>query len=157
MKTISSPLQGWKPTGGRDLGRCPRLAQNAPIGAKNETSICTKLVAHEYSGELASEPGKLGGKLGGKHTGELEELPGNLAKAVEGLDPRPGKAIIPVILALCQWKPLTASQIARYLGRKKAGSLQQNYLRPLISSGELAYLYPESEKHPKQAYRTPNS
>ncbi len=43
--TLRSPLQGSDSLRGRDLGRCPRLTQDAPIGAKNETSIFTKLVA----------------------------------------------------------------------------------------------------------------
>lgn len=85
------------------------------------------------------------------------ELPAELARAIQSLGVRPREAVNPVILALCRWRVLTTNQIAAYLGRRDSLSLQQNYLRPLIQSGKLQYLYPESEKHPKQAYRTPET
>ena len=92
----------------------------------------------------------------GEHKGE-GELPKQLEEAISKLGSRPGLAVVPVILELCRWKPLTSQQLATYLGRKNAIAFQQDYLKPLISEGKLSYLHPESLKHPKQAYLTTDS
>ncbi len=39
------------------------------------------------------------------------------------------------------------------LGGRDAGELKRLHLKPLREAGILTLLYPESEKHPHQAYR----
>ncbi|MDR1974728.1 MAG: hypothetical protein LBQ31_08690, partial [Bacteroidales bacterium] len=61
-----------------------------------------------------------------------------------------------VILALCDWRPLTLSQIAEIMNRTSEKNLLYNYITPLRKQGKLGYTIPEMPNHPKQAYRTIN-
>jgi ATP-dependent DNA helicase RecG len=116
-------------------------------------------------GTLASEhttsEGKhttLGGKhttLAPKHTTLRDSLPEDLRNQVEQLGKRPGERIRLVIRELCAWKTLSASELSEILGRKDNEAVRRDHLRPMVESGQLAYLYPEMERHPQQAYLTP--
>ncbi|MGY4433964.1 hypothetical protein ACVWWO_006441 [Bradyrhizobium sp. F1.13.1] len=55
------------------------------------------------------------------------------------------------ILALCAWKPLSASQIAGLLDRNPT-YLTTKYLSGLVESGKLDYLYSDHPNHPNQKY-----
>ena len=49
---------------------------------------------------------------------------------------------------------MSASEICTILGRKGVDRFKRDYLNGLRESGKLEYLYPDMERHPKQAYRT---
>ena len=138
-----------------DLRKLCELKMLAKMGGGSTTYY---VAGKEFPPEVQSKDDTHKGELNPELNPELRgELPQDLKEAIKALGPRPGKAVIPVILKLCRWKALTTSELVKHLGRKRAVSLQRDYLKPLISSGELEYLYPENETHPKQAYRTSNS
>lgn len=66
------------------------------------------------------------------------------------LSPEETRAIIE---RLCDWRPLSVSEIAAYL-EKKPSYLSQKYIAPMVSEGKLRYLYPEMPQHPGQKYQT---
>jgi ATP-dependent DNA helicase RecG len=92
--------------------------------------------------------------LAPKHTTLRESLPESLRHQVEELGQRPGEKSRTVILLLCAWKPLSSNELAEILGRKDSEAIRRDHLKPLIEEGRLAYVYPEMERHPEQAYRT---
>jgi ATP-dependent DNA helicase RecG len=60
------------------------------------------------------------------------------------------------IRRLCTWAPLTADQLATLLGKDRQ-YLRNKHLIPMVRDGELRFLYPESAKHPHQAYVAANA
>jgi len=85
---------------------------------------------------------------------ELADLPKELADATRALGRRnKPENVRRAIRQLCAWKPLRAVQLAEVLGRDQI-YLSNNYLNPLVRSGELEYTHPETPEHPQQAYRT---
>jgi ATP-dependent DNA helicase RecG len=80
-------------------------------------------------------------------------LPLHLAEAVEKL----GKRATPeevkyVILKLCKWRALQVTELSIILNRSRRYT-QENYLSPMIKSGDLRYTYPDNPAHPQQAYK----
>ena len=61
-----------------------------------------------------------------------------------------------LIIGLCKWRPLSATQLGRLLG-KNPSYLSQNYLSGMIREGALGYLYPSQVNHPGQKYVAPGS
>jgi ATP-dependent DNA helicase RecG len=57
-----------------------------------------------------------------------------------------------LVLALCALRPMTVAELCQALGRRDAKELRRTHLRPLRAEGLLALKYPETEKHPHQAY-----
>jgi predicted HTH transcriptional regulator len=57
------------------------------------------------------------------------------------------------ILAYCLGEWRTVAQIAAAI-RRAEPTVRKHYLPPLVASGELERLYPDSPRHPFQAYRT---
>jgi len=55
------------------------------------------------------------------------------------------------IRILCLHKPQTIEQLANSLG-KSAAYLRNKHLSQMLQNGTLKFLYPESAKHPHQAY-----
>ena len=107
-------------------------------------------------GTLADELGTLAGELGtltGEHGSLRQDLPSELLQEIDALGQRPGEKIRPVLKKLCHWKALTANELTEILGRTTSKSLKREHLKPMIDAGELAYTYPEMEKHPQQAYQ----
>ncbi len=83
----------------------------------------------------------------------LEGLPAELAAVLRGLHQRARPADVQLVIQqLCEWKPLKAEQIARYLGRKQI-YVTRTHLTPMIRRGELVYVFPDNPAHPQQAYR----
>jgi hypothetical protein len=77
------------------------------------------------------------------------------AKLVPDLDFHRRQAVVrELILALCSLRPCTATDLARVLGDRDPGELKRLHLKPLREAGQLALKYPETEKHPHQAYLT---
>lgn len=60
-----------------------------------------------------------------------------------------------IIMDLCKWKPIKASEIARYF-KKEESYFKRKYLSKMISEKKLNYLHPEMINHPEQAYLTNN-
>lgn len=111
--------------------------------------------AMEEHKTLQPEHTTLGGKhttLQGGHTTLRDQLPADLKDAVGGLSGRPGLKIRPVIQRLCKWRQLTASEIAQILSRRDSEAIRRDHLKPMVEDGDLAYLYPDMERHPQQAY-----
>jgi ATP-dependent DNA helicase RecG len=61
------------------------------------------------------------------------------------------EALHDLIIRLCTWQPLTGEQLATLL-KKDRHYLRNKHLTPMIATGELTLRYPESAKHPHQAY-----
>jgi len=111
--------------------------------------------AMEEHKTLQPEHTTLGGKhttLQGGHTTLRDQLPADLKDAVGGLSGRPGLKIRPVIQRLCKWRRLTASEISQILSRRDSEAIRRDHLKPMVEDGDLAYLYPDMERHPQQAY-----
>ncbi|GHT63580.1 hypothetical protein AGMMS50239_19790 [Bacteroidia bacterium] len=88
---------------------------------------------------------------------ETNQLPDELKEKLTQLKYRNKKEDTNnVILALCEWNPLTLSQIAGIMNRTGEKHLLYNYITPLRKQGKLEYTIPEMPNHPKQAYRTVN-
>lgn len=58
-----------------------------------------------------------------------------------------------LIIDLCQWKALSAVEIADYVERDRY-HLARNYLRPLVEEGKLERTRPDAPRSPNQKYRT---
>jgi ATP-dependent DNA helicase RecG len=81
---------------------------------------------------------------------ELVEKIKKLSKRSQPID------IQNLILALCQKRPLSATEIASLLSRKNKKYLVDQHLTPLLKKGELTHLYPDDPQHPQQKYTRPN-
>lgn len=57
-----------------------------------------------------------------------------------------------LLLELCRLRAFTAAELCRFLNRSDAKELRRTYLRPMREAGLLRLKYPETEKHPHQAY-----
>jgi len=119
--------------------------------------------APTHGSGLATQAGQHGtlagqhGTLAGRHVTLGIDLPPDLNQRIAELGSRPGEKIRPLILELCALRPLPASQLAAILGDRNPRALKREHLEPMRSSGQLAYLYPEMERHPQQAYLTTGS
>lgn len=58
------------------------------------------------------------------------------------------------IRRLCQWSPQSGDQLATLLGKDR-DYLRNKHLIPMVRDGQLRFRYPESAKHPHQAYVAP--
>lgn len=86
---------------------------------------------------------------------EVATLPAELATLLATLTTRNnGETLRQAIVLLCTWKPLTVDELATLLGKSR-NYLRNKHLIPMISSGQLRFRYPESAKHPHQAYVAP--
>jgi len=57
-----------------------------------------------------------------------------------------------IIVALCADNPITTKEFSLVLERK-AKTIQELYLTPMLESGALELKYPDAIHHPNQAYR----
>jgi ATP-dependent DNA helicase RecG len=86
---------------------------------------------------------------------ELATLPPELATLLATLKGRASaNALRHVIVRLCVWAPLTVEQLATLLGKDR-DYLRNKHLTPMVRDGQLRFRYPESAKHPHQAYVAP--
>lgn len=84
----------------------------------------------------------------------LASLPPELQARIQTAGVKPRKAEVhALVLALCQLRPFTAAELCQALNRSDAKELRRTYLRPMRDQGLLELIYPETEKHPRQAYR----
>lgn len=81
------------------------------------------------------------------------DIPPELRARILAAGLKPRQALVrELVLDLCALRPYTVSELCRELGRSDAKELRRTYLRPLREAGLLGLLYPETEKHPHQAY-----
>lgn len=89
-------------------------------------------------------------------TESRDALPQELEVLVQDLGGKPSpEKLREAILRMCAWKPLSASELARYL-KRNANYLRSTYLTPMIAEGLLSYTIPEEPAHPHQSYRVAN-
>ena len=83
---------------------------------------------------------------------ELATLPPELATLLASLKGRvTPEALRDGICRLCAWSPLTCDQLASLLGKDRH-YLRNKHLTPMVRVGLLKFRYPETAKHPHQAY-----
>ena len=93
-------------------------------------------------------------KLAVENPEALPGIPLSLQARIQALGKKPRRDVVrAVILELCGLQSHTAAQLCAILQRKDPNDLTRDYLKPMREAGELALLYPESPKHPFQAYR----
>jgi len=82
-------------------------------------------------------------------------LPPELATLLATLQGRiSSEALRDGIRRLCQWAPQSGDQLATLLGKDR-DYLRNKHLIPMVRDGQLRFRYPESAKHPHQAYVAP--
>jgi ATP-dependent DNA helicase RecG len=82
----------------------------------------------------------------------LSQMPKRLRDMVLGIGKKaPKENLRHAILALCQWKEMTAAQFAGILRRNRTFLLGE-HIKPMVDAGDLQMKYPQ-ENHPQQAYR----
>lgn len=122
----------------------------------------------ENDTKLGDEPTKLGDeptkpdtqptKLVDASTssGEHNELPAELRDRVHAAAGRRLREseLRRLIHDLCGHGPYTAEQLEYLLGRSRKYLMNQ-HIRPMVRAGELIMRYPETAKHPRQAYTVP--
>lgn len=64
------------------------------------------------------------------------------------------EALRDLIVRLCAWQPLTGEQLATLLNKDRH-YLRNKHLTPMVGNAQLSLRYPESAKHPHQAYVAP--
>lgn len=105
---------------------------------------------HESPYGAGANPHMLGAQTPyGLHEGIPEELLLRLQRAGK----KPRQAVLrDLIQDLCRLRPFTANELSALLGGRDAGELKRLHLKPMRNAGILTLLFPESEKHPHQAY-----
>ncbi len=98
---------------------------------------------------------------GGQLPPNSDQLKGTMSpqllKAISGVGPRARKdKTMRAVLALCEWQPLSAEQLAGILGRKNKKKLLSEILQPLLAQGKLVYTIPNVPNHPMQKYTVQN-
>ncbi|MFV0445719.1 MAG: ATP-binding protein [Planctomycetaceae bacterium] len=107
-------------------------------------------------GGLAAQRGELNGEAAETPSDSvLPKLPDEVAERLPKIG---GKAkrldVRRAILELCQWRPLTPTEIAGYLGRRRVKRLVADYVSPMLEEGLLERTFPQTPSHPDQRYRT---
>ena len=83
----------------------------------------------------------------------LASLPPELQARIQAAGAKPRQAEVrSLVLALCRLRPFTAAELCQALNRSDTKELRRTYLRPMRDQGLLELIYPETEKHPHQAY-----
>ncbi len=86
----------------------------------------------------------------------LSQMPKRLRDKVLHVGKKaPKENIRHAILALCQWKEMTTTQLAGVLRRNRRFLLNE-HIKPMVDAGDLQTKYPQ-ENHPQQAYRPRNA
>lgn len=85
----------------------------------------------------------------------LSLLPTELAEQARSLYGQrlPKQQLLEHVLQLCSGRFLSLDQLAALLGKNRK-YLMNEIVRPLVQAGQLQLRYPESNKHPHQAYVT---
>ena len=88
----------------------------------------------------------------------LAELPAELAGQVRESRGRrlPEEQLRALLLDLCRQRPYGAEELVVLLAKHRK-YLMTAHIRPLVKAGKLCLRYPESAKHPHQAYIVPKN
>jgi ATP-dependent DNA helicase RecG len=82
----------------------------------------------------------------------LATLPAELATLLATFKGRASAETLRLaIVRLCAWTPLTVEQLAGYLDKDRH-YLRNKHLIPMVRDRQLRFRYPESARHPHQAY-----
>lgn len=105
-------------------------------------------------GALTSNPGtQTSNPESGQREALLAGLPTELAAAVRHLGRRhPPPAVRDLVVALCRLRDWRADELAVLLDRR-AETVRQDYLRPLMRDRRLVMTQPDKPNDPEQAYR----
>lgn len=129
--------------------------------ARDGARVASTQLALDIGGESPHGGGPAGGdsapSMGGlmqsPHAGG--DIPPELQARIRAAGAKPRQAEVrALVLALCALRPFTVAALCEALGRRDAKELRRTHLRPLREAGLLALRYPETEKHPHQAYLT---
>lgn len=106
------------------------------------------------SGSLSSKLDPLSSKSVEARNALLNEVSGPLAARIGEIGLRhPPDQVKALILELCQVRPWKAEELAILL-RRKAETIRQDYLRPLLAQKQIAMTIPDKPNSPLQAYRS---
>ncbi|MDO9992271.1 ATP-binding protein [Glaesserella parasuis] len=158
-------------SGLREISGLDTLAASKLLGKLRDKHLLDKFGKGQYTFYLLSDlasniddkptklddkPTKLDDKptkLDDKPT-KLDDKPTKLDELLEDLGNRSSFGQIRIVIAmLCLEQPCSAEFIAEKLNRNQQ-YVSKNYLKKLIDSWYLTYIYPEQPNHPEQAYRT---
>lgn len=123
--------------------------------ASNVNPLSTELTPQvsSLSAELAPQVSSLSAELN-PLSAEFLGIPANLRQELAKLGLRAsGKKVKSLILKICAVKPFKLPEMA-FLLKRNANYLRENYLMPLVRTGELKYVFPHQPNHPQQAYKT---
>lgn len=109
---------------------------------------------------IQAEHGTSDAEAESEHAGALssqasrEDLPTEIQDAISELGEKASaEALQQVILRLCQWHPLSASELSHLLQRTQR-YLVHHHLKPLIEEGSLERTHPDAPRSPNQKYKT---
>ncbi|MDO9746981.1 ATP-binding protein [Glaesserella parasuis] len=158
-------------SGLREISGLDTLAASKLLGKLRDKHLLDKFGKGQYTFYLLSDlasniddkptklddkPTKLDDKptkLDDKPT-KLDDKPTKLDELLEDLGNRSSFGQISIVIAmLCLEQPCSAEFIAEKLNRNQQ-YVSKNYLKKLIDSWYLTYIYPEQPNYPEQAYRT---
>jgi ATP-dependent DNA helicase RecG len=97
-------------------------------------------------------------KLETESTQALVGIPADLQQRIQAASTKPRQAVLRgLILELCALRPFTAAELCNVLGRSDPRELTRSHLKPMREAGQIELRYPESVKHPHQAYLVPEN
>jgi ATP-dependent DNA helicase RecG len=83
-------------------------------------------------------------------------IPDELQQRIKAAGTKPRQAVLRgLILELCALRPFTAVELCNVFDRSDPRELARSHLKPMRTAGQIELLYPESIKHPHQAYFVP--
>jgi len=174
IQTNRGPATWYQPTA-RMLADSGPTASRAQAGDALAAQGVAGAGLSSNPGTLSSNPGALSSNLAGlasnptvldsnlltwedslddpRRQALLNELPGGLAVRVGAIGRRhPPYEVKELVVSLCEMRAWRAEELAALLGRK-AETVRQDYLRPLLRSGRIAMTRPDKPNDPDQAYR----
>lgn len=81
------------------------------------------------------------------------DLPQALRNRIPPKGKRPRQEVLRALIRdLCDWRALTARELAAILGNRDHKHLVREFLTPMVTDDVLAYTIPEMENHPEQRY-----
>lgn len=115
--------------------------------------IGADVAPHEDQGARGDLALSMGGLQESPHG--AAPIPPELLESIRAAGTKPRQAEVrALVLALCALRPFTVAELCQVLGRRDAKELRRTHLRPLRDEGLLELKYPETDKHPHQAYLT---
>ena len=141
----------------RDLGLLEQRGRSSATyyvaGKRLQDSLSASANLFSEESNLRDKPLSLESNLRDKPLSLESNLPAYLQEQIANIGPRAGTSeITGIILAICEWQPMSASAIAKVVGRDVT-YLRKGYLTPLVRQGKLEYTLPKKHNDPRQAYK----